>query len=51
MMWLLSHGPEIEVLEPASLREEVAAKLRKAAAAYDAPVATIEDVNNATEER
>ena len=39
MMWLLSHGPEIEVLEPASLREEVATKLRKAAAAYDAPAA------------
>lgn len=40
MMWLLSHGPEIEVLEPASLREEVAAKLKLAAAAYDAPAAT-----------
>ena len=39
MMWLLSHGPEIEVLEPASLREEVAAKLRQAAAAYAAPAA------------
>ncbi len=39
MMWLLSHGPEIEVLEPASLREEVATKLKLAAAAYDAPVA------------
>ena len=40
MMWLLSHGPEIEVLEPASLREEVATKLKLAAAAYDAPAAT-----------
>lgn len=39
MMWLLSHGPEIEVLEPASLREKVATKLRQAAAAYDAPAA------------
>ena len=37
MMWLLSHGPQIEVLEPASLRGEVAQKLRQAAAAYDKP--------------
>ncbi len=49
MMWLLSHGPEIEVLEPASLREEMGAKLRKAAAAYEAPAATVASVSAAAE--
>lgn len=31
---ILRYGPEVEVIEPASLREEVAARLRQAAAIY-----------------
>jgi predicted DNA-binding transcriptional regulator YafY len=34
-LWILSWGDEVEVLEPAGLREDVAATLRRAAAAYE----------------
>src|SRR4051812_3865056 len=33
-LWVLSWGDEVEVLEPASLREDVAARLRRALAHY-----------------
>jgi WYL domain len=35
--WLLSFGPEVEVLEPESLRHEIAGDLRKAAGVDGAP--------------
>ncbi len=35
-LWILSWGADVEVLEPASLRDDVAATLRRAAARYDA---------------
>jgi predicted DNA-binding transcriptional regulator YafY len=35
-IWILGWGADAEVLEPAALREEVAAELRRAAALYDA---------------
>ncbi len=33
--WVLGHGSDVEVIEPASLRESVAAQLRKATARYE----------------
>lgn len=33
-LWILSWGADVEVLEPASLRDDVAATLRRAAASY-----------------
>lgn len=35
--WLLSKGPEVEVLAPADLREHMRAQLQQALAAYEAP--------------
>jgi len=35
-LWVLSWGDEVEVLEPPELREDVAARLRRALAVYDA---------------
>ena len=32
--WILSHGPEIEVLKPVRLRKQIAASLREAASLY-----------------
>jgi predicted DNA-binding transcriptional regulator YafY len=34
MPWVLSWGPEVEVLEPAAMRDEVATRLRAAAGVY-----------------
>jgi predicted DNA-binding transcriptional regulator YafY len=34
-MDILKHGAEVEVVGPKSLREEIAARLRDAAARYD----------------
>ena len=35
-LWILSWGEEVEVLEPAALRDDVAATLARAAARYAA---------------
>ena len=32
--WILSHGPEIEVVKPVKLRNQIAASLREAALQY-----------------
>jgi predicted DNA-binding transcriptional regulator YafY len=37
-IWILSWGDDVEVLEPVSLREDVAARLRRAADRYATPV-------------
>lgn len=34
-LWILSWGPDVEVIEPAALRDDVARSLREAAARYD----------------
>lgn len=34
-LWILSWGPEVEVVEPTALRDDVARSLREAAARYD----------------
>lgn len=38
--WLLSKGPEVEVLAPADLREHMRVQLQQALAAYEAPAKT-----------
>jgi proteasome accessory factor B len=35
-LWILSWGDDVEVLEPAALREDVAGRLQRAAALYPA---------------
>jgi predicted DNA-binding transcriptional regulator YafY len=39
-LWILQWGDEVEVLEPAALRDDVAATWRRAAERYRAPATT-----------